>query len=198
MFVINESIIKTLTFNCRFWPKYKPSIHNITSSSGKSPSGLNQERNTNQNSSKQIYEDFDVKDNRLTFSLEEALLWIMDLYFCWKQGFEVKTKKNLDGFVLQTQLLAFQDINWWTGVVWITCDVTISCLDSHSDGTHSLQRIQCWASDVVLHFSKSAPMKKQNRGWSEWVNFQQILIFGWTVPLSLHLRAGNINRFKFS
>ncbi len=26
-------------------------------------------------------------------------------------------------------------------MVWITCDVFISCLDSHSDGTHSLQRI---------------------------------------------------------
>ncbi len=42
-------------------------------------------------------------------------------------------------------LLSSQDINWWTGVVWITCDVFISCLDSHSDGTHSLQRIQWWA-----------------------------------------------------
>ncbi len=28
-----------------------------------------------------------------------------------------------------------------TGVVWNYCDVFISCLDSHSDGTHSLQRI---------------------------------------------------------
>ncbi len=31
----------------------------------------------------------------------------------------------------------------------------MSCLDSHSDGTHSLQSIHCWASDVMLHFSKS-------------------------------------------
>ncbi len=29
------------------------------------------------------------------------------------------------------------------------CDVFISCLDSHSDGTHSLQRIYWWASDVA-------------------------------------------------
>ncbi len=29
------------------------------------------------------------------------------------------------------------------------------------DGTHSLQRIYWWASDVMLNFSKSAPMKKQ-------------------------------------
>ncbi len=41
------------------------------------------------------------------------------------------------------------------------CDVFISCLDSHSDGTHSLQRIHWGASDVMLHFSKSVLMKKQ-------------------------------------
>ncbi len=35
------------------------------------------------------------------------------------------------------------------------CDVFTSCLDSYSDGTHSLQRIHWWASDVMLHFSKS-------------------------------------------
>ncbi len=35
------------------------------------------------------------------------------------------------------------------------CDAFISCLDSHSDGTHSLQRIYCWVSDLMLHFSKS-------------------------------------------
>ncbi len=30
-------------------------------------------------------------------------------------------------------------------------DIFISCLDSHSDGTHSLQRIHWWASDVKSH-----------------------------------------------
>ncbi len=36
----------------------------------------------------------------------------------------------------------------------------ISCLDSHSDGTHSLQRIHWWESDVMLNFSKTVLMKK--------------------------------------
>ncbi len=36
-------------------------------------------------------------------------------------------------------------------------DVFISCLVSHSDGTHSLQR----AIDVMLNYSKSVPLKKQ-------------------------------------
>ncbi len=35
----------------------------------------------------------------------------------------------------------------------LECDVFISCLDSHSDGTHSLQSIHRWASDVMQHFS---------------------------------------------
>ncbi len=38
------------------------------------------------------------------------------------------------------------------------CGVFIS---SHSDGTHSLQMIHWWASDVKLNFSKSVLMKKQ-------------------------------------
>ncbi len=49
----------------------------------------------------------------------------------------------------------------WSGVDY--CDVFISCLDSHSDGTHSLQSIHWWASDVMLNLSKSIPMKKQTR-----------------------------------
>ncbi len=54
------------------------------------------------------------------------------------------------------------------------CDVFINCLDSHSDGRHSLQRIHWWAIDVMLNVSKS---------WIAWgyVHFEEIFIFGWTV-----------------
>ncbi len=61
------------------------------------------------------------------------------------------------------------------------CNVFISCLDSHSDGTHSLQRIHCWASDVMLNLF--------------WWKTNYILnglrvsmfsaILGWTIPLRL-------------
>ncbi len=65
-----------------------------------------------------------------------------------------------------------------TGVVWITCDVCISCLDSHSDGTHSLQRIHRWASDVMLNYFHLFRWSKKTHlhlGWSKgWVKFQQI------------------------
>ncbi len=38
----------------------------------------------------------------------------------------------------------------WSGVDY--CDVFISCLDTHSDGTHSLQKIHWWASDAMQIF----------------------------------------------
>ncbi len=41
------------------------------------------------------------------------------------------------------------------------CDAFISCLDSHSGGTHSPQRINWWAINIVLNFYTSAPSKKQ-------------------------------------
>ncbi len=41
------------------------------------------------------------------------------------------------------------------------CVVFISSLDSHSDGTHSMQSINWWESDVMPHFSKSFVTKKQ-------------------------------------
>ncbi len=49
----------------------------------------------------------------------------------------------------------------WCGLLVNYFDVFISCLVSHSDGTHSLRRSHWWASDVMLHFSKSVLTKKQ-------------------------------------
>ncbi len=84
------------------------------------------------------------EDKKLwTFSLEEVLLWIMN------------------------QKPWFKDINWWTGVVWIIV-MFLSADWTHSDGTHSLQRIHCWASDVKLNFSKSVLIKKQTHRHLWW------------------------------
>ncbi len=51
----------------------------------------------------------------------------------------------------------------WSGVdyLWFIVMFLISCLDSHSDGTHSLKRIHWCASDVMLYFYKSVLIKKQ-------------------------------------
>ncbi len=58
------------------------------------------------------------------------------------------------------------------------CDVFISCLDTRSDGTHSLQRIHWWASDVMLNYSKSVLMKKETELHFHEYIFKQILILG--------------------
>ncbi len=62
--------------------------------------------------------------------------------------------------------LIWDDNRRWTN----RKSIIISCLDSHSDGTHSLQSIKQQASDAMLHFSKSVHMKKQTHlhlGWTE-------------------------------
>ncbi len=58
-----------------------------------------------------------------------------------------RNKLNYDQvfFGLKTQFTEKSGLFWW---------FCFSCFDSHSDGTHSLQRILCWASDVMLLFSK--------------------------------------------
>ncbi len=94
--------------------------------------------------------DFDVRDNRRwTFSLEEALLWIMDSYFSWKQWFEVKNLLMMDLF----QLLASQDVNWWTGVVWISCGL-LWCFLSAVWTLNLMAPIHCRAS-MVTHTQNS-------------------------------------------
>ncbi len=80
-------------------------------------------------------------------NISQAILWIENSYFSQKQWFEVKNLLMM-GFL----------VYYW--------DVFISHLDSHSDGTHSLQRIHWCASDAMLNFSKSM-MKKQTLSWSE-------------------------------
>ncbi len=54
--------------------------------------------------------------------------------------------------------------------MWIVVLFLINSLDSHFDGTHSLQRIHWWASDAMMNFSKSVLMKNQTHlhlGWPE-------------------------------
>ncbi len=64
-------------------------------------------------------------------------------------------------------------------------DVFIRCLDSHSDGTHSLQRIHWWA-NYMIHFSKSVPMKKQTHLHIAQPKGEYIFMFWWTILFSQH------------
>ncbi len=72
--------------------------------------GTDQAPFTSQISSKQICGWILMWQNnrRWTFSLEEVLLWIMDLYFSWKQQFEVKNV--LMDLFLQTRSFCLHNI----------------------------------------------------------------------------------------
>ncbi len=90
-----------------------------------------------------------------------SLLIQMRQLFHWRAKTVWSSKSLNDGS--NTQLLTSQDVHqWldWCGLLVDYCDVFISSLDSHSDGTHSLQSIQYWASNGMTHFSKSIPMEK--------------------------------------
>ncbi len=54
-----------------------------------------------------------------------------------------------------------QLMDWSYRLLVDYCVVFISCLNSHSDGTHLLRRNHWWGRDVLLNFSKSVLMKKQ-------------------------------------
>ncbi len=81
----------------------------------------------------------------------------------------------------------------WCGVLVDFCDVFISCLDSHSDGTHSLQSIHWWTSDGMLHFSKPDEETDSFTSWMAWgwLHFQHIFIFVWNTLLKYTYESQN-------
>ncbi len=100
---------------------------------------------------------------------------------------------NLFYFYINRQCFTSKVVNWW--IEWcgllVDCDVFICCLDSHSDGTHSPQKIHWWARDVMLHFSQTFSHKETNSSTSlmawAWVNIQ----------LNLELLLGSLAELVF-
>ncbi len=94
-------------------------------------------------------------------------------------------------------LLSSPDVNWWTGVLWITCDVFISCLDSHSDGTHSLPLLRHWCRDTFLQIwwrnklsfiTDDLRMSTLSANVQSWVNYpckgaQKLSIFSFLIKV---------------
>ncbi len=129
--------------------------------------------------------DFDVREQQgMDFTGGSVIILV----------FWVINTLTTDLFLTNMQLFSSQDINWWTGVVWITC-VLLWCfyhLFGLSFWRHPFTAgvtIHCWASDGMLHFTKSVPMKKQTRlhlRSSEGESIFQIFIFGWTIPFKVH------------
>ncbi len=122
---------------------------------------------------------YEIQQEMDFFSLEEVLKWIMDSYFSQTHLLMM----DLLQFCLLQMLSGGLE---WCGLLVEYCDVFISSLDSHSDGTHSLQSIHWWDTDVMTHFSKSDEETNSSTSWMAWVgaHFQHMFIFDWTVSLS--------------
>jgi len=103
--------------------------------------------------------------------------------FHWRMLYYELWTLNTSWFLTKTYLSS-QDINWWTGVVWIT---VMFLSDSHSDGTHSLQSIHWW---VMQCYISPNLMQKQTHlyfGWPEgWREIgSKCIFFLWTIHLCI-------------
>ncbi len=101
----------------------------------------------------------------------------------------------MDLFLTNMQVFMSQDANWWTGVMWIIvmflADWTlILTAPIHGRGSIGEQVMQCYISPNLFPWRNKIP-----KSWMTqvWVNFQQILILGWTettkqllVPTDFH------------
>ncbi len=112
-----------------------------------------------------------IQMRQLSYFLPETTVW----------SYRIVLMMNL--FLANIQLFSSQshELMDWSRVDY--CDVFISCLDSHSDFTHSLQSIHWWATDVMLHFSKSDEETNSSTSWMAWVwvyfsHFQQHFSLG--------------------
>ncbi len=109
--------------------------------------------------------------------------------------------------IKNAKLFKSQEVNWWTGVMWILlvyyCYALISCSDSHSDGTHSLQRIHWWTSDAMLNFIQIYPYEETNSNtpwlaW-EWVHFFLSDFYfevNYSIPLRLSVQWPSLSCIK--
>jgi len=55
--------------------------------------------------------------------------------------------------------------------LWIIVVFLITCLETYSDGTHSLQRIYWWTNNIMLNFSKSVRMDRGAYIFSNFLNY---------------------------
>ncbi len=113
---------------------------------------------------------------------------IMDSYFCiiadlyCGQKWWICYYKHTSFYFTRHKLMYWSDVDY----LWIIVMFLISCLDSHSDGTHSLQRIHWKVSDAMLNFLLSVQMVKKTHlylGWPEGEYILSTFIFGWTIRI---------------
>ncbi len=87
---------------------------------------------------------FSPDSGETTFSQEKAYVWLKTLIYLFLTNSYLLHMTLIDGLE-------------WCGLLVDYCGVFISCLDSHSDGTHSPQK-----DPLVSQFLEPVLMKKQN------------------------------------
>ncbi len=120
---------------------------------------------------------FSPNSDKITFSLEKAILRIEDMYF--SSGFQTKNVLIVL-FITNMQLFSSQDVNWLTGVMWIICWLLWCFYQQFVLSVWCLTAPIRWpiVSDVMLNFSKSVQIKKQT--WMAWgsVNVSKYYFLG--------------------
>ncbi len=174
--VINKLIIKPfLTSNSCFQLKYEYSVHNycfLQWKSSQPESGEKYAQIKHRLQAKQLHMSVYLMAWRkrttggMTFSLEEVLLWTLDQ----KWGFELTNYYIKVLFLTNIQLFTLEDVNWWTGVVWIiVMFLSAVCTLILTAPIHFRASIgELMQSDAMQNFSRSVLMKKQTHLHLEW------------------------------
>ncbi len=102
-------------------------------------------------------------NKRVKVLLQNDVVTYPHAFFKWVYG-------NPWPFLVGIRCIPAYHVDYTTGLEWCGllvdyCDVFISCLDSHSDGTHSLQSSHWWASDAMLNFLKSDEETNSSTNW---------------------------------
>ncbi len=130
-----------------------------------------------------------VTSKKSSISSKEICWWILkwettgDGLLHWRKGYYGFTLKTSWWICsLQTYCFSLQmiiDGLEWCGLLVYYCDVFISCLNSHSDGIHSLQRIHWWASNAEFLQICSDKETNSSISWTArwWTNIQHIFMF---------------------
>ncbi len=129
-----------------------------------------------------ICADFSPDSDQTTFSLEEALLWTHIL-------------AGSNGL----KFLVSPDINWWTGVVWITCGLLwcfyqlfgLSFWRHPFTAEHPLLRqwcsdtfLQIWWRNKLIYILDSLWMSRFSAHFHIWLNYS----FKWQARVKTHTK----------
>ncbi len=161
-----------LTLNHYFHLKWKSSIHNISNSPEKviSPEYTDQVPFTSEISPLQFYRKMSMCEFWCKRWQQWWTFFTRGSVFI-DYGFLPRSKIKLMMPLFPTNMQLFIQTDGLESLLEDCCDASISCLDSHSDGTHSLRRNHWWANVVILNFFKSVPKKrkkKQIHFWMTW------------------------------